>query len=75
MNQEQQAKFFKKYVFSNITQLRGEKMLWCGASWVKRLQFWLNWRVGVRSVAREDLVFFCQIKNTRLLNNYLSQKI
>jgi len=26
--------------------LRGGKMLWLGASWVKRLQFWLNWGVG-----------------------------
>jgi len=32
-------------------------MLWCGASWVKRLQFWLNWGVG-RLAAWEGLVFF-----------------
>jgi len=41
-------------------------MLWCGASWVKRLQFWLNWGVG-RLAAWEGLVFFPG-KNTHLLN-------
>jgi len=36
-------------------------MLWCGTSWVKRLQFWLNLGGG-ESAAREGLVFLLDKK-------------
>jgi len=53
----------------DITKLRGGKVLWCGASWVKRLRFWLNW---VEDWELVRVWYFSPEKNTRLLNLFQS---
>jgi len=49
-------------------------MLWCGASWVKRLRFWLNWGWG----GLGKVWYFSPLKkcpSTQFLASYCSMEL